>query len=392
MPPAKPVIFLTILIFIGLSLVYTLRLDRPEVLVWDEQYHVAAAQSYRTGYKPAYLNRRNPPLGKELIALSARLFGKNYFAYRLPSALSAAALGALLFWTAAWLTRRWEGGLLALLFWLSSTLAFLHARLAMLDMAATLFFFAGLAAFLPVLKDPGGRHPARWIHLACLSAALGGAVKPIGYLLLPLFFLGLVAVRDAYPLRRSLPQLLAAALWTIVVTLVACYGVLGFAPAEIVTEIRRIFALQGFLHKDHPGLSSWHEWFLGRGELWYLSQPGPEGRRFAALCVQNPVLFGLGAFSGLGLAIRAALRKDPVDVFLAAAVPAQLLFWAIFKEQTILSYALPMVPVFCLNIAYALSLAVRPTAYYRVWALCLGTASGIFFYKAFPEVWGTFLP
>lgn len=392
MTGSKPVIFLTILIFIVLSGIYTLRLDRPGVLVWDEQYHVPAAQSYLVGYKPAYWNRRNPPLGKQLIALSIQAFGENFFAYRLPSAMSAAALGALLFFTATWLTRRWEGGALALLLWLSSTLALLHTRLAMLDMMTALFFFAGAAAFLPILREAAGKNARRWLLIACLLAAMAGAIKTIGFLLFPLFLLGLIALRRTWPLRRSLPLFFALSFGAIALTLTASYGVLGFSLKELPEEFLRMFALQEFQHKDHAGLSAWHEWFLARGELWYLSKPGPDGRRFAALCVQNPVLFGLGSLAGLALLWRAVRKREATDIFLAAAVPAQILFWALFKEQTILSYALPMVPLFCLNIAYALSLAVKPARFYRVWGACLAVASLAFFYKALHQVLGSFIP
>lgn len=392
MPTPKTVIILTVIIFAVLSAIYTLRLNQPETLVWDEQYHVPAAQSYRIGEKQFYLNRRNPPLGKEAIALSIHFLGNTHIAHRLPSALAAAALGALLFLTATCLVGYWEGGLLALLLWLSSTLALLHARLAMLDMMTSLFFFAAVAAFLPVLRKPSTSQAARWLHLACLLAAIAGAVKAIGFLLFPLFFLGLIASRKNYPLRSSLPSLFFATFWTIPLVLMLSYGALGIFPLEIPNEFRRMFALQEFHHKDFNGLSSWYQWFIGQGELWYLSKPGPEGRRFAALCIQNPILFGLGSIAEFFLIFRAILRRLALEIFLGLLIPAQIVFWILFKDQTILSYALPMVPVFCLIVPYTLSLYAKKMPHYRLWAICIATASSVFFWKAFPEILGSFIP
>ncbi|HEX5034415.1 MAG TPA: glycosyltransferase family 39 protein, partial [bacterium] len=155
---------------------YLFRLGFPPIQVWDEAYHVPAAQSYLTGVKSSYRNPGNPPLGKELIAASIKTFGDRNWAHRLPSALSAAALGAVLFLAATYLGA-WEWGILAVLLWLASPLAYLHARLAMLDMPTAFFYTAGLAAFLPVLKHPAASGRKRYIVLACALAALGTTVK-----------------------------------------------------------------------------------------------------------------------------------------------------------------------------------------------------------------------
>ncbi len=359
-------------------------------MIWDETYHEPAAQSYLTGEKREYRNRRNPPLGKELIALSIQVLGESHFAYRLPSALAAAAIGALLFLTGLWLSSRWEAGMLALLLWLSSTLALLHARLAMLDMLTALFFFAGLAAFLPAMRRTGRKNI--WLHLACLFAALGGMVKTIDFLLFPIFFLGLIAARSQWPLRRSLPQLLGATLWTLALSFLLSYGLLGYQVREIPREFRYMFLLQSYQHADFPGLSPWYAWFLGKGELWYRSKPGPDGWSFAALCIQNPILFTGGALASLVLLIRALRKKQAIDWVLGVAVPAQLLFWLALKGQTIVTYALPMVPIFCLNTAYALSLGLQRPLHYRLWGACLAAASLLFFWQLFPAVLGSFIP
>ncbi|HKY63391.1 MAG TPA: glycosyltransferase family 39 protein [bacterium] len=369
---------------------YLFRLGFPPIQVWDEAYHVPAARSYLTGDKASYRNPGNPPLGKELIAASIRIFGDRNWAHRLPSALSAAGVGAILFLAAAYLGA-WEWGILAVLLWLASPLAYLHARLAMLDMPTALFYTAGLAAFLPVLKQPAAAGRRRYIVLACALAALGTTVKVIVAALFPLFFLGLIFVSSSLPLRKSLPVLFGAAAAAILLAWTASYGVLGFGPPEIPGQIGRMIQMQSTLHKDYAGLSTWQEWFLGQGSLWFHSEKNAEGQRFAALCTNNPLLWIPGGLAILGLLVQ-GLRGDSVAAYLGFAVPLQIVLWLLLKSQWILSYGLPMEPVFCLAIPCLLGALFRAKGrrFAAVWGFCLAAAAGFYFFKVHAQVFGYF--
>lgn len=381
-------------IFLCLLPFYLFKLGYPPIQVWDEAYHVPAAQSYLTGLKSAYRNPGNPPLGKELIAASIRTFGDRNWSHRLPSALSAAGLGAVLFLAAAYLGA-WEWGLLAVLLWLASPLAYLHARLAMLDMPTAFFYTAGLAAFLPVLKHPAAPGRNRYIILACALAALGTAVKVIVAALFPLFFLGLILVRGDLPWRKSLPVLFGAAAAAILLAWTASYGILGFGPQEIPGQISRMIQMQSTSHKDYAGLSTWQEWFLGQGSLWFHSEKNSEGLRFAALCTNNPLLWIPGGLAVLGLLVR-GLGGDAVSAYLGLAVPFQIVFWLLLKSQWILSYGLPMEPVFCLAIPLLLGSLFKVKAggrqFAAAWGFSLAAAAGFYFAKIHSQVFGFFQP
>jgi dolichyl-phosphate-mannose-protein mannosyltransferase len=388
-------LFATAGIFLCLTAFYLFRLDFPPVQVWDEAYHVPAAQSYLGGVKSEYRNPGNPPLGKELIAGSIRLFGDRSWSQRLPSALAGAGVGAILFLATIYLCCWWECGLLAVLFWLGSPLAYLHARLAMLDMPTAFFYIAGLAAFLPVLKNPSAPRRGLWIALACLLAALGTAVKVIAASLFPLFLLGLILVRRRLALKNSLGVLFGAAAATIALVWISAYGILGFGPSEIPEQISRMIRVQSTPHKDYAGLSSWQDWFLGRGSLWFHSEKAADGRRFAALCANNPLLWIPGALAILGLLWK-GWRGAPLAAYLGFAVPIQIGFWLLLKSQWILSYGLPMEPVFCLAIPFILVSLFQAKAggrkFAAIWGFCLAAANGFYFLKIYPQVFGYFQP
>lgn len=382
-------------IFLCLLPFYLFRLAQPPIQVWDEAYHVPAAQSYLKGDPSAYRNPGNPPLGKEIIALSIRLGVDEPFAQRLPSALLAAALGALLFLAAASLSGWWESGLIAALLWLSSPLAYLHGRLAMLDMPTAFFYTAGLIAFLPLLKNPERPRRGYWIVLACFLAALGTTVKVIVAALFPLFLIGLLAIRAQFPLKKSLSLLALASGVALAAVWMAVYGVIGIWPTEIPHQISRMIQMQSTTHKDYAGLSTWQDWFLGRGSLWFHSEKDGQGRRYAALCTNNPLLWIPGTLAALGTLWK-GLRGSPVAIYLGLAVPIQILFWVSLKSQWILSYGLAMEPVFCLAIPFLLwSLFSNKTGgrkFAAIWGFCLAAAALFYFIKIHSQVMGFFQP
>jgi 4-amino-4-deoxy-L-arabinose transferase and related glycosyltransferases of PMT family len=391
---------LTMLIFFASLAMYCFRLGQIQSLVWDEEYHVLAAQSYSQSDRTAYLNRNNPPLGKELIALSMKILGDNFFAYRLPSALAAAGVAALLFFLGTRLASRWIGGLLAAGLWLSSTLAYVHARLATLDMMTTFFFIASLAAFLPVLwpsppagssttKAPSSRDLSA-LYLACFLAALGANVKVLCYLLFPLLLLGLVLARQRWPLKSSLAHLFFATLIFSLLGLILSYGLLGFSPGEIPGELKKMVFLQSKPHREYLSLSPWYEWFLLQASHWYPSQLRDSGDRIYVWCSNNPVLWVAGSFGVVFLFIFG--RKQPYYTVLAAAIPLQIAFWAVFKKQTILYYGLPMEPIFCLCAMLALYELSRKLGkdriFFNSWAAVLLAASGYYIFQSWAAMQG----
>ncbi len=387
---------LTSVVFLVSLSFYFYRIDQPSIQIWDEQYHIPAAHSYLIGIKENYKNLRNPPLGKELIALSNKTFGDNFFAYRLPSALAAAGIAALLFWIACSLTGKWMGGCLALGLWLTSTLAYIHAHLAMLDMLTAFFLFAGLAAFLHIFPSPrlpvspSPRFYIKWLYLACLMAGLGGAIKVLDYLLLPLFFIGLLTLRKQWPLSQSLPHLFAAGVLFPAFVLFLTYGVLGFAPNEIPRQMALIAKLQSAHHRDFLGLSPWYDWFLLKGSLWYYSDLLETGKRVKVLCINNPILWILGTASLGILFVFGILKKNAIFLLIFLSVLLQIIFWMVFKDQTILTYGLPMEPIFCMAIALALFEITKnlkkADLTYHIWAITLFLASAFFFWRQHPFI------
>src|SRR3954463_4767332 len=143
-----------LVIFLLGYFVLLIGIDTPDHPYFDETHYVPAArQLLQTHFAIPTLNLEHPPLAKELIALSIRLFGDNPFGWRTMSAL----FGALAL-TGVWLCGRalfddrraalWAAAIAGL-----NQMLFVQARIAMLDIFALAFVLWGLAAFMMSFRE-----------------------------------------------------------------------------------------------------------------------------------------------------------------------------------------------------------------------------------------------
>lgn len=343
---------ITFVVFAASLLGYSFRLSTPSFPVWDEVLQIPAARSLLTFDKTKYTHTENPPLGKAVLAASLHGVGDTPFGHRLPSAMAAAGVAALLFGLSLMISgSRIAAGLAAGL-WLTSTMGYLHARIGTLDMLTAFFFLAGFGAFLKAVagESISSRRRTYWLFLACLLAALGGTIKVLCFLLFPLFLLGLALVGKRWRRKESLAAFAVAAPACLALAVFGIYWAFGYPPGEAAAQLKFIYDFHSHDVTTHPFLSRWYDWLLLRGNLWYVMSKQADGQVIAMLCTANPVLWALGQISLLGLAVFARIRKSPEYLLVVAAVLLQLLFWAVLKKRTLLYYALPMEPFFCMSV------------------------------------------
>ena len=151
-----------------------------------------------------------------------------------------------------------------------------------------------------------------------------------------------------------------------------------------------MYRLQTTHHKDFPALSPWYDWFLLKGTLWYYSDFLESGKRMAILCINNPILWILGSAATVALLVYGVLKKNVMYLVIFLSIPLQIIFWIIFKDQTILTYGLPMEPIFCTAIALVLFEITknlkRADFTYNIWAITLFFASAFFFWRQYPFI------
>jgi dolichyl-phosphate-mannose-protein mannosyltransferase len=163
-----------LLIGIAAQLLFTVHLDQPGGIMFDEVHYVPAAHALIDLSGPR--NTEHPLLGKELIALGMDLLGDNPFGWRILPTLAGTAtvLGVFAF---LWILMRGRMRVAvtgAVLVMLNQSL-FVQARTAMLDVFLGAFLLWGLVFLLWAMH--GTRAQVRWRW--CAGAALLGLATAV---------------------------------------------------------------------------------------------------------------------------------------------------------------------------------------------------------------------
>lgn len=177
-------------------------LDKPTgSLIFDEWYYVNVArvilglpQSVGANGKVAYPNAQigldpnheHPPLAKLLIALSTWIFGNNGYGWRIPSVIFGCVAILVFYLLMKKITKDQYPvlPLLATFLFSFDNLAYVHSRIATLDIFALAFLLLGAYWYFDALDST---HYTLYTCLSALSMALGSLTKitgVAGYLLI----------------------------------------------------------------------------------------------------------------------------------------------------------------------------------------------------------------
>ena len=139
----------------------------PEKFYFDEVHYVPAARQMLEPVLPSpLLNPMHPPLAKELMAVSIRVFGDVPLGWRYPSVLfGSLAIVAMCLCGLALVTAQGPAVASALIAFFNQ-MVFVQSRIAMLDISALAFGLLAIAAFISGFQK---RRPHVWFALAGLA-------------------------------------------------------------------------------------------------------------------------------------------------------------------------------------------------------------------------------
>jgi len=156
-----------------------------ESFYYDEVVYSVSGLEYLQG--DFARNWEHPFLGKYLMGLSLRLFGKSDFSARLPSALFGFLTGLVIYVFAKEVTNPWCG-LVAVCLWSTSPIVLWVSRRAILDAPFVFFFTLSWYLFWRFFQTKSTGHAL----LGGITLGLATATKLVGVILVPILFLYLV--------------------------------------------------------------------------------------------------------------------------------------------------------------------------------------------------------
>ncbi|MHA6719029.1 phospholipid carrier-dependent glycosyltransferase [Sphingomonas sp. RS6] len=307
----RPVL-VALLIGIAVQALFTIHIDQPSRIMFDEVHYVPAAEALIELSGPR--NIEHPPLGKELIGAGMDILGDNPFGWRLFPTIAGTAtvLGVFAF---LWLLMRgrMRPALVgAALVTLNQTL-YVQARTAMLDVFLGAFLIWAFVFLLWAMRGTPRQALWRWIFGSALMG-LATAVKWSAAPYVAMVALAFVAIRivDARRAKRPLSAALFAGdqpHWPGLSTIVALVLLGGvsipvyfttFAPeffyVRDAIDLPGLFSLQRAMYAaqtqvlpPHNYQSDWWSWPLMIRPIWFFYE-WDMGAQRGVLLIGNPVI------------------------------------------------------------------------------------------------------
>ncbi|MFL9840945.1 glycosyltransferase family 39 protein [Sphingomonas sp. ST-64] len=351
---------LALLIAVVAQALFTIGVERPSILLFDEVHYVTAARvlldfSHIT-------NPEHPMLGKSLIALGIHLFGDNAIGWRAFSTLFGTATIVGVYAFTLLLARATRPALFAAIFALLGQMVFVQARIGMLDIFMGGFLVWAGVAFLAAMRADSRRVWVWWTA----SAMLFGAAVGVKWAAVPyVAFTGLAFLwlRHRDPGRfggmHGLPALAVMGVVSIA-TYFATFAPAFFDETGPMTLERLIpfqlemWALQTQVLAPHNYQSSWWTWPLMLRPIWYFYEPD-QGAMRGVLLIGNPAILWTGLVAVAACWWAGLRQKAGVPLAAAMLWTFSIGIWAIIPKSLgfFYYYYLPSI-ILCVVLAVAL--------------------------------------
>jgi dolichyl-phosphate-mannose-protein mannosyltransferase len=393
--PIAKVAAIAAAIFVVAHLLLMIGLATPDKIAFDEVHYVPAAkQLIEKAPHEALLNPMHPPLAKEFMAASIRVFGDNPIGWRYPSAVFGALAIVAIYLCAVVLFASQGAALAAAALTFLNQMVFVQSRIAMLDIYALTFDLFGIAAFIAGYNR---QRPAMAFGLAGLFFGLAGASKWSGFFPLGVVIAIVAAVRllqgwrtqfaepnaqdwyrpDRWPEFRYYHFALCFVLVPAVVYFIAYIPVIGFSLSGFIEAQRRIFAENSAAHPAHLYMSSWPSWPLLMRPIWYQFDKIADDRFQAIVFLGNPLILW-PALAALAICARDFVVARGTQAFLILAFyVGPWLAWATLPRSIgFIYYYLPSATIASLALVYALTQGERAPPRWALWAFVAASAAG----------------
>jgi len=355
-----------LLLGLAAQLLFTVHLDRPSRIMFDEVHYVPAAKALLGLEGPR--NIEHPLVGKELIGAGIVLFGDNPVGWRAFTTLAGTAtvLGAFAF---VWLLLgSMRAALVGAVLTALNQSVYVQARTAMLDIFLGAFLLWAMVLMLWAMKGSPGQVRRRWIGAAVLfGLAVGTKWAAIPYVALAGLAFLVIRLSDVrakrpphWPGLGTITGLLILGAVSIVTYFATFFPAFFYARdpltlAGLIPLQRDMYALQTQVLAKHTYQSDWWSWPLMIRPIWYFYE-WDQGAQRGVLLIGNPVIM----WGGL-LAVLACL-------------------WAGFREKAVRPLAVALVWIASLAIYVVIPKSIGFYYYYHLSGIFLCLALAVAFH------------
>lgn len=325
-------------------------LGQPDHEYFDEVYHAFTAKVMLHNDPKAWewwnpnpegfaYEWTHPPVAKEVMAISMRIFGENSFAYRLPAALLGVGVVFLIYKVASVLFNDEVGLLSAAVFSLDG-LGLVMSRIGMNDIYVVFFMLLTLFLFLKHKNFLGG-----------LSLGLAAASKWTTLWFIPVLILAFLLLKRKFKISLLwfviLPPLVYVA--TYIPQFVSGHGFDIFWGMQ-----KQMWWYHTQLVATHPFSSSWWTWPLLLRPIWVYTSGETNGMVSNIYGMGNPLVFWGGLVSAIISLKYIFVEKRKKLLLVLGAYLGLFTPWALSPRIMFFYHYFPAVPFLCMLTGFVL--------------------------------------
>lgn len=346
---------------------------------FDEIYFPRTAYEYIEGIEP--FENTHPPLGKDLIMLSYRIFGVNAFAWRFMGTLFGVLMVPLMYIFGKWVFGKTFLAFGAAFLMMFDFMHFVQTRIGTVDGFLVLFIIVSYM-FMYKYFSTKSYEKGFWKSLVPLLFCgiffgLGFSVKWIGLFagagLAFMFFLSrILEYREYRKNKLEIKLFKTKYIWGTMgmcviffIVIPAAIYTLSYIPffkatgtegwfAELIGSQKHMFSYHSGVTSDHPYASVWWQWpFMVRPVYYYLSPVLDNGKWGSIASFGNPAIWWGGLVALFWSAWLAIAKKDKRAIIIFAGYLSILLPWAFSPRKiTFLYHYFGCIPFLILSISY----------------------------------------
>lgn len=332
---------------------------------FDEIYYTRTAYEMMHGLQ-TYENT-HPPLGKDLMALCASIFGTTPFGFRFAGALFGVLMLPFMYLFGRNITQdRRIGAFIAFIF-AFDFMHFTQTRLTTIDVFVV-FFIIIMYYFMDQylsLSFADTKLSKMWLPLGACGIAFGfgiaskwtGAYAGAG--LAVIFFARLWRDRRYLePIKKTIGfcMLFFVAIPFVIYLMSYIPFVDHWHPSlfdRMINNQITMFTYHSDLVATHPYSSMWYEWPTMVRPIWYFSNSIDGTMRQGISAFGNPLVWWAGIPALLYMVYLWAKKKDRTAGFLVLSYLAQFLPWTLVSRCTFIYHYFPCVPFLALMLGYS---------------------------------------
>ena len=333
---------------------------------FDEIYYTRTAYEMIHGLQ-TYENT-HPPLGKDLMALCASIFGTTPFGFRFAGALFGVLMLPFMYLFARNISQDRRIGAFAAFIFAFDFMHFTQTRLTTIDVFVV-FFIIVMYYFMEQylsLSFADTKLSKMWLPLGACGIAFGfglaskwtGAYAGAG--LAVIFFARLWKDRKYMePIKKTIGfcMIFFVAIPFVIYLMSYIPFVDYWNPGLLDRMLNNqvtMFNYHSDLEATHPYSSMWYEWPTMVRPIWYFSNVIDDTMRQGISAFGNPLVWWAGIPALLYMVYLWYKKKDRTAGFLVLSYLAQYLPWTLVSRCTFIYHYFPCVPFLVLMIGYSM--------------------------------------